>query len=160
MWLKLPPNSPTSFSPGLGSSEVKASACNAGELGSIPGLGRSPGEGNGNPLQYSCLKIPWTEELVGYTPQGSKELDTTEWLHFTFTMASSTTDFLVTIHLAKNSCETSKWTSKWFHNKNFPLHQCFSASALLKFWTGWIFVHLEYLCIVEYLAASLALPIR
>ena len=41
-----------------GSSEVKASACNAGDLGSIPGLGRSPGEGNGNPLQYSCLENP------------------------------------------------------------------------------------------------------
>ena len=39
-----------------GGSEVKASACNAGDLGSIPGWGRSPGEGNGNPLQYSCLK--------------------------------------------------------------------------------------------------------
>ena len=36
-------------------SEVKASACNAGDPGSIPGLGRSPGEGNGNPLQSSCL---------------------------------------------------------------------------------------------------------
>ena len=36
-----------------GGSEVKASASNAGDLGSIPGLGRSPGEGNGNPLQYS-----------------------------------------------------------------------------------------------------------
>ena len=41
-----------------GGSEVKASACNAGDLGSIPGWGRSPGEGNGNPLQYSCLENP------------------------------------------------------------------------------------------------------
>ena len=41
-----------------GGSEVKTSACNAGDLGSIPGLGRSPGEGNGNPLQYSCLESP------------------------------------------------------------------------------------------------------
>ena len=41
-----------------GGSEVKASACSAGDLGSIPGLGRSPGEGNGNLLQYSCLKNP------------------------------------------------------------------------------------------------------
>ena len=41
-----------------GGSEVKASACNAGDLGSIPGLGRSPGERNGNPLQYSCLENP------------------------------------------------------------------------------------------------------
>ena len=39
-----------------GGSEGKESACNAGNPGSIPGLGRSPGEGNGNPLQYSCLE--------------------------------------------------------------------------------------------------------
>ena len=41
-----------------GGLEVKASARNAGDWGSIPGLGRSPGEGNGNPLQYSCLENP------------------------------------------------------------------------------------------------------
>ena len=39
-----------------GDSDGKASACNAGDPGSIPGLGRLPGEGNGNPLQYSCLE--------------------------------------------------------------------------------------------------------
>ena len=38
-----------------GGSNSKASACNEGDLGLIPGLGRSPGEGNGDPLQYSCL---------------------------------------------------------------------------------------------------------
>ena len=48
-----------------GGSEDKPSAFNAGDLGSIPGLGRSPGEGNGNPLQYSCWKIPWMEEPDG-----------------------------------------------------------------------------------------------
>ena len=41
-----------------GGSEVKASASNVGDLGLIPGSGRSPGEGNGNPLQYSCLENP------------------------------------------------------------------------------------------------------
>ena len=41
-----------------GGSEVKASAWNAGDPGSIPGSGRPPGEGNGNPLQYSCLENP------------------------------------------------------------------------------------------------------
>ena len=40
-----------------GGSEVKASACNEGDLGSIPGLGRSPGEGIGYPLQYSCASL-------------------------------------------------------------------------------------------------------
>ena len=43
-------------------SEVKASASNEEDLGSIPGLGRSPGEGNGNPLQYSCLENPMDRE--------------------------------------------------------------------------------------------------
>ena len=41
-----------------GGLDGKASACNAGDLGSIPGSGRSPGEGNGSPLQYSCLENP------------------------------------------------------------------------------------------------------
>ena len=41
-----------------GGLEGKAFACNAGDPGSIPGLGRSPGEGNGNPLQYSCVENP------------------------------------------------------------------------------------------------------
>ena len=41
-----------------GGSDSKASACNAGDPGSIPGLGRSPGGGNGNLLQYSCLENP------------------------------------------------------------------------------------------------------
>ena len=42
----------------MGSSDGKESACNAGDLGSIPGSGRSSGKGNGNPLQYSCLENP------------------------------------------------------------------------------------------------------
>ena len=45
-----------------GGSEVKASAYNEGDPGSIPGLGKSPGEGNGNPLQYSCLENPMDRE--------------------------------------------------------------------------------------------------
>ena len=54
-----------------GGSEVKASACNAGDLGSIPGSGRSPGEGNGNPFQYSSWRIPWTEEPGELQSMGS-----------------------------------------------------------------------------------------
>ena len=45
-----------------GGSEGKESACNAGDPGSIPGLGRSPGGGHGDPLQYSCLENPMEEE--------------------------------------------------------------------------------------------------
>ena len=46
-------------------SDNKESACNAGDVGSVPGSGRSPGGENGNPLQYSCLGIPWTEDPGG-----------------------------------------------------------------------------------------------
>ena len=61
-------------------SDGKASACNEGDPGSIPGWGRSPGEGNGKPLQYSCLEKPM--DLVGNSPWSRKESDTTERLHF------------------------------------------------------------------------------
>ena len=53
-----------------GSSDGKAFAYNAGNLGSIPGLGRSPGEGNGNPLQYSCLGSPMDREVWQATVLG------------------------------------------------------------------------------------------
>ena len=57
---------------------------NVGDPGSIPGLGRSPGEGNGNPLQDYCLENPMDKRsLVDYSPWGRKESDTTERLHFT-----------------------------------------------------------------------------
>ena len=46
-------------------SDGKESVCNVGDLGSIPGLGRCPGEGNGNPLQYSCPENPMDGESLG-----------------------------------------------------------------------------------------------
>ena len=60
-----------------GSSDGKELACNAGDPGSIPGLGRSPGEGNGNPLQYSCLVKPmdrgaWWATVHGVTKSGTQ----------------------------------------------------------------------------------------
>ena len=65
-------------------SEVKASARDAGDLGSIPGSGRSPGEGNGNPLQYSCLENPmdrgaWWATIHGVAKSQTRLSD------FTFT---------------------------------------------------------------------------
>ena len=72
----------------------KESTCNAGDsgdMGSIPGLGRSPEGGRGNPLQYSCLGNP-TEKgawLATYSPYGRKELDTTE-----ATLHASTHEFI------------------------------------------------------------------
>ena len=53
-----------------GGSDGKDSACNAGDPGSIPGLGRSPGEGNGNPLQYSCLENSMERGTWQATVQG------------------------------------------------------------------------------------------
>ena len=48
----------------------KEYTCSAGDTGSIPGSGISPGEGNGNPFQYSCWEIMWTEEPGGLQPMG------------------------------------------------------------------------------------------
>ena len=62
-------------------SDGKTSTCNAGDLGLIPGLGRSFGGGHGNPLQYSCLESTYGQRiLAGYTPWGHKESARTEWL--------------------------------------------------------------------------------
>ena len=66
----------------LWGSDGKESACNAGDMGSIPGSGRSPGEGNGNPLQDSCLGNPmgrggWQVD----SPRGHKESHRTEQLN-------------------------------------------------------------------------------
>ena len=70
-----------------GGSDGKVSDCNAGDLGSIPGSGISPGGRNGNPLQYSCLENSMEfygqRSRLGYSPWGGKELDMTERLHFT-----------------------------------------------------------------------------
>ena len=62
-----------------GGSDVKESARNAGDLGSIPGLGRSPGRGHRDGLQYSCLETPQEQRnLAGYTVWGHKESNITE----------------------------------------------------------------------------------
>ena len=58
---------------------VKNPPTNSGHVGSIPGLGRAPGEGNGNTLQYSCPKNPTDKRSqAGYSPQSHKKSDTTE----------------------------------------------------------------------------------
>ena len=78
----------------------KESACSARDPSSIPGLGRSPEEGNGNPLQYSCLESHGQRSLVGYSPWGHRESDTTEWptlppssCFFNFIWSMSFSDF-------------------------------------------------------------------
>ena len=64
-----------------GGSDGKVSACNTGDPGSIPGLGRSHGGGHGNPFQYPCLENPHGQRsLAGYSPWGRKGSDMTEQL--------------------------------------------------------------------------------
>ena len=64
-----------------GGLDGKESSCNVGDLGSIPGLGRSPEGGHGHPLQYSSLENPQGQRCpVGYSPWGRKKLDMTEQL--------------------------------------------------------------------------------
>ena len=61
--------------------DTEESTSNVGDQGLIPGSRRSPGEGNNNPLQYSCLEDPMDRGAwQGYSPWGCKELDMTEWL--------------------------------------------------------------------------------
>ena len=76
-----------------GGLEGKASACNAGDLGWIPGSGRSPGEGNGTPLQYSCLENPmgrgaWSATVHGVTKSRTRLSDDTfDWITWTSLVA-------------------------------------------------------------------------
>ena len=72
-------------------SEGKVSVCNAGDLGSIPGSGRSPGEGNGTPLQYYCLENPmdggaWWAAVHGVAKSRTRLSDFTS-LHFNVILA-------------------------------------------------------------------------
>ena len=64
-----------------GGSVGKESACNTGDLGLIPGSARSPGEGNGNPLQYSCLRILWAEESAGLQSMRLQRVGPTKHTH-------------------------------------------------------------------------------
>ena len=77
-------------------------ARDAGDGGSIPGSGRSPGEGSGNPLQYSYLEHPHGQRiLAGYSPQCHNELDTTEQLNNNNGLLQIM--YTVIIHLISNS---------------------------------------------------------
>ena len=80
-----------------GGSDGKASACNVGDLGSIPGLGRSPGERNGNPLQYCCLENPmdrgaWQATVHGVTKSRTRLSD------FTFDFTYIINLFCIELH--------------------------------------------------------------
>ena len=96
-----------------GGSVGKESACNVGDLGSIPGLGRSPGEGHGNPLQYSCLENPHGQRnLEGCSPQGRKESDTTEHTEHTQSMCTFyLQNFTISIYLREHMYIDVHWST-------------------------------------------------
>ena len=99
----------------------KESACNAGDLGSIPGLGRSPGEGKGYPLQYSGLK-----DL--YSPWGRKESDMTKWL----SLPAAERAFLQGMNLSlafccpslHSLCHICQYELQWEVQSQFSYHGC------------------------------------
>ena len=92
-------------------SDGKASACNAGDPGSIPRLGRSPGEGNGNPLQYSCLKNPmdrgaWRATVHGVAKSRTPLRD--------FTHSHIPQILMDHTYLLKIQCLRFNWTSVFY----------------------------------------------
>ena len=113
-----------------GGSEVEASACNAGDLGSIPGSGRPPGEGNGNPLQYSCLENPmdggaWWATVHGVAESQTRLSNLTNFLHWAL--------YLHTLNHTcwqPYSCVLSMWHYCLSSTKTRFLHERIHASLL------------------------------
>ena len=90
-----------------GGSDGKESACNAGDLGLIPGWGRSPGGGHGSSLQYSCLENPHGQRsLAGYSPWASKESDTTEQ-SIAHSQKKNVPERFIELHLTDERCRHS-----------------------------------------------------
>ena len=106
----------------LFSSVSKASACNARELGSIPGLGRSSGEGNSNPLQYSCLENPMDRGAWWATVRGIARVRHNLALFFFFSFLMWELTGLANIDILNVECEGKRctkddtflaWEPKW-----------------------------------------------
>ena len=89
-----------------GGSDGKES-CNAGDLGCIPGSGRSPGEGNGNPLQYSCLENPMDRGAGGLLSVGLQESVMTEWVTFSLSLSERCYFDVVSTQLGSLITQTS-----------------------------------------------------
>ena len=107
---------------------VKASACNAGDPGSIPGLGRSLGEGNGNPLQYDCLENPMDRGAWQATVYGVAK-SWTQLSNFTFTFQGI---FRVDSFRIDWFDLPVKGLSRVFSSTTIPKHQFCSAQPSLE----------------------------
>ena len=103
-----------------GGSDGKESTCIVGDLGSIRGLGRFPGGGHGNPLQYSCLENPHEQRsLVGYCPWDRKELDETERLSIAQHMVLYVLISLNIMIISRTDIKSSSRTVAHFQNIYF-----------------------------------------
>ena len=106
LWIKV--------NPGLScSSDGKESACNAGDPGFIPGAGRSPGEGNGNPSSILAWRIPWTEEPGGLQSRGSQTVGH-DWAANTTTTANLWTVYLYHLPTLSHSSVTPRGRAPHF----------------------------------------------
>ena len=111
-----------------GGSDGKASACNAGDPGSIPGLGRSPGEGNGNPLQYSCLE---------------NSMDWGAWWATVHRVAKSQTRLSDFTFIALSTSQVTQWQGirlpkqdmqVWFLGQEDPLEKVMATHSSILAW--------------------------
>ena len=111
-----------------GGSDGKASACNAGDPGSIPGLGRSPGEGNGNPLQYSCLE---------------NSMDWGAWWARVHRVAKSQTRLSDFTFIALSTSQVTQWQGirlpkqdmqVWFLGQEDPLEKVMATHSSILAW--------------------------
>ena len=139
----------------FGGSEVKASACNAGDQDLIPGLGRSPGEGNGNPLQYSYLENPmdggawWaTVHRVAKSQTQLNDFTHTSLQYFssqapTFHPDMNVTSWALVLSYATNtsfpSCASSLFHVSWLKYFNYKFGNCsqFHCSLLPRLLALW-----------------------
>ena len=115
-----------------GGSDGKESACNAGDPGSTPESGRSPEEGNGNPLQYSCLENSTAPQHGAWwaTGHGIVEPDTTEWLSLPHFLKRKGREFKWHLNVGKTGCHFLAAQSSSFLRTlggNFSLPSFFSA---------------------------------
>ena len=103
----------------LGISTVRNPPANAEDTISIPGSGRSPGEGNSNPLQYSCLGNPMDfRSLVSYSPWRRKETDMTEQLNKNKRCLCTLPSFWAKVHGHFQAAVSSLWQWKHSHRNN------------------------------------------
>ena len=124
----------------LVSSVGKESTCNAGDLGLIPELGRSPGGGHSNSLQYTCLENPHGQRsLVGYSPWGHKGSDTTE---HTYTAIQCAFIYKTIKALVKTSSMLQSFLLVQLHNLTWEV-LLYCVREVIKHW--WLVNHLSTL---------------